>query len=132
MSQLRPLIDEKSGFLRSKVVTALIPGQIESLQLMDFYAGQSLDGKIVIEESLQPFNKKTPERDLKVAGSTGIVCNVDGAPIYRRTKFSFDVNAQDTYVKHTNTEEIKAAWAIENSKSSAIKPNVAEDFSIGG
>jgi hypothetical protein len=43
---------------------------------MGFYAGQELPGTIVIEESLTPFNKKAPERDLKIAGETGIVCRV--------------------------------------------------------
>jgi hypothetical protein len=131
VSQVRPMIDEKSGFLRPRVVTALIPGLVTDLQLMSFYAGQQLDGKVVIEESLAPFNSKTPERDLKVAGSTGIVCTVDGAPIYRRTKFSFDVNAQDTFVKHTNVEELRAAYAIQEGTSSAINnARPAEDLSI--
>ena len=131
VSQVRPMIDEKSGFLRPRVVTALIPGLITDLQLMSFYAGQQLDGKVVIEESLAPFNSKTPERDLKVAGTTGIVCTVDGAPIYRRTKFSFDVNAQDTFVKHTNVEELRAAYALQEGKSSAINnARPAEDLSI--
>jgi hypothetical protein len=131
VSQVRPMIDEKSGFLRPRVVTALIPGLVTDLQLMSFYAGQQLDGKVVIEESLAPFNSKTPERDLKVAGTTGIVCTVDGAPIYRRTKFSFDVNAQDTFVKHTNVEELRAAYAIQEGTSSAINnARPAEDLSI--
>jgi hypothetical protein len=131
VSQVRPMIDEKSGFLRPRVVTALIPGLVTDLQLMSFYAGQQLDGKVVIEESLAPFNSKTPERDLKVAGSTGIVCTVDGAPIYRRTKFSFDVNAQDTFVKHTNVEELRAAYALQEGTSSAINnARPAEDLSI--
>ena len=125
------MIDEKSGFLRPRVVTALIPGLVTDLQLMSFYAGQQLDGKVVIEESLAPFNSKTPERDLKVAGTTGIVCTVDGAPIYRRTKFSFDVNAQDTFVKHTNVEELRAAYALQEGTSSAINnARPAEDLSI--
>lgn len=131
VSQVRPMIDEKSGFLRPKLVTALIPGLITDLQLMSFYAGQQLDGKVVIEESLTPFNTKSPERDLKVAGATGIVCTVDGAPIYRRTKFSFDVNAQDTYVKHTNVEELRAAYALQEGNTSAINnARPAEDLSI--
>lgn len=131
VSQVRPMIDEKNGFLRPRLVTALIPGLITDLQLMSFYAGQQLDGKVVIEESLTPFNSKTPERDLKVAGGTGIVCTVEGQPIYRRTKFSFDVNAQDTFVKHDNVDQLRTAYALQEGKSSAIEnARPAEDLSI--
>jgi hypothetical protein len=131
VSQVRPMIDEKSGFLRPRLVTALIPGLITDLQLMSFYDGQQLDGKVIIEESLAPFNSKTPERDLKIAGGTGIVCTTGGQPIYRRTKFSFDVNAQDTFVKHDNVDQLRAAYALEQGKSSALEnARPTEDFNI--
>ena len=128
VKQTRLLIDEKSGFLRAKTVTALMPGLIEDLQAGGFYEGQNITGKIVIEESLEPFNKKNPERDLKIAGKTGIVCTQDGNPIYRRTKFSFNTDAEDTYKQHDNIDELRAAY--EADKASAVRPN--EDFSIGG
>ena len=127
VKQTRILADEKSGFLRAKTVTALMPGLVEDLQAADFYAGQAITGKIVIEEGLTPFNKKSPERDLKVAGKTGIVCRVDGEPIYRRTRFSFNAEAEDTYKQHDNVEELRTAYA--NEQVSAMSPN--EDFSIG-
>ena len=126
VSQVRLISDEKSGFLRAKTISALMPSTVEELQAGEFYAGQALTGKIVIEESLTPFNSKNPERDLKIAGKTGIVCRVEGQPIYRRTRFSFNENAKDTYVQHDNVEELRAAY--ESEKSSAIKPN--QDFAI--
>lgn len=128
VQQMKFVTDEKTGFLSAKNVTALVPGLVEELQIANFYPGQQLDGKIVIEESLTPFNKKNPERDLKVAGKTGIVCRVDGAPIYRRTRFSFNANAQDVFIQHDNVDELRNAYEAE--KSSAIKAN--EDFSIAG
>lgn len=128
VQQMKFVTDEKTGFLRARNVTALVPGLVEELQAANFYAGQQLDGKIVIEESLTPFNKKNPERDLKVAGKTGIVCRVEGQPIYRRTRFSFNANAQDVFVQHDNVDELRNAYEVE--KASAIKAN--EDFSIGG
>jgi hypothetical protein len=80
---------------------------------------------------LTPFNNKTPERDLKVAGGTGIVCTVGGQPIYRRTKFSFDANAQDTFVKHDNVDQLRDAYAAQSGTSSAINnARPAEDLSI--
>jgi hypothetical protein len=51
VQQTRTMVDD-NGFLRRKVITALLPALIEDLQEMNLYAGQALDGKIVIEESL--------------------------------------------------------------------------------
>jgi hypothetical protein len=129
VQQVRTMIDD-NGFLRRKPVSALIPGSVSELQESGFFAGQQLDGKIIVEESLEPFNDKTPERDLKIAGETGVVCTLGGLPIYRRTKFSFDSNATDISIKHDNVDELRIAYAAANkSNSSAIKAN--EDFSIG-
>ena len=97
VQQIRTMIDD-NGFLRRKPVSALIPGTLAELKESGFFAGQQLDGKIVVEESLEPFNDKTPERDLKVAGETGIVCTLGGLPIYRRTKFSFDATGADALI----------------------------------
>lgn len=129
VQQVRTMIDD-NGFLRRKPISALIPGTLVELQDSGFFAGQQLDGKIIVEESLTPFNDKTPERDLKIAGETGIVCTVNGSPIYRRTKFSFDGAVSDTLVKHDNVEQLRAAYSVQTGKSAAVRPN--DDFSIGG
>jgi hypothetical protein len=34
-------------------------------------------------------------------------------------------------IQHDNVEQLRNAYAAESGKSSAIKPNTAEDFSIG-
>ena len=128
VQQTRTMIDD-NGFVRRKSITALMPGTIEDLKAMNLYGGQALDGKIVIEESLNPFNKKNPERDLKIAGETGIVCTLGGLPIYRWTKLSFNEAAVDSTVEHDNVDELKAAYAAQTSKQ-AIQPS--EDFTIEG
>jgi hypothetical protein len=125
VQQIRTVIDD-NGFLRRKPVSALIQGTLQELQDSNFYGGQALDGKIVIEESLTPFNNKTPERDLKVAGETGIVCRLGGMPIYRRTKFTLTSNASDDLIKHDNVDELRAAY--NTPKTSAVTPN--KDFEI--
>jgi hypothetical protein len=117
---------DDNGFLRRKKLSAIISAPIQDLKDADYYKGQLLDGKIVIQESLTPFNSKTPERDLKVAGSTGIVCRVEGAPVYRRTLYTEKENVKDTFIAHDNIEELRAAY--DSAKSSAIKPN--EEFGI--
>ena len=129
LQQVRTVVDD-NGFLRRKPVSALIPGYVSELQETGFFAGQQLDGKIIVEESLEPFNDKTPERDLKIAGETGVVCTLGGLPIFRRTKFSFDANGADTLIKHDNVEQLRAAYSAQNAKSAALQPN--DDFSIGG
>jgi len=126
--QTKAIID-KNGFLSRKVLTALVPGELEDLKALGYYAGQVLDANIVVDESLSPFNKKDPSRDLKIAGQTGIVCTLDGEPIYRRTRVTFNLSETDTPIKHNNTDELKAAWEKEQS-TKAIKAN--EDFSIEG
>jgi len=45
-----------------------------------------------------------------VAGDTGIVCCVDGEPIYRTTSYDQDPLSTDYLVQHTNGEDIKDAY----------------------
>jgi hypothetical protein len=127
LQQVRTVVDD-NGFLRRQVMSALIQAPVGILQEMGYHAGQILDGKIIIKESLTPFNKKNPERDLKVAGKTGIVCTVEGQPIYRKTVYNTSSNAADLTIQHDNIEELRNAYATQNATSKAIVPN--EDFTI--
>jgi hypothetical protein len=127
LQQVRTLVDD-NGFLRRQVMSALIQAPVGILQEMGYHSGQVLDGKIIIKESLTPFNKKSPERDLKVAGKTGIVCTLNGQPIYRKTVYNTSSNAADLTIQHDNIEELRAAYSAQNAVSSAVKPN--EDFAI--
>lgn len=129
VEQVRTLVDD-NGFLRRKSVSALIQGTIADLQESGFYAGQELPGNVVVMESMEPFNKKNPERDYKVAGETGILCTVEGAPIFRKTVYTTASNAEDVTIKHDNVEELRIAYAKQASAatSSAVKtPNVNFD-----
>ncbi len=103
------------NWVKNQKRTALIFGKIEDLRLLDLTANQQLDGKIIIEESFVPFNVKNAEREIKMAGETGIHCHVDGQPIYRRSRYTKNINEQDTFIQHTNTEEIKEALAAMKS-----------------
>lgn len=125
LEQVRTLIDD-NGFLKRKVISTLVQGEIEVLNDTAFYAGQELPGSICIIESLVPFNKKDPNRDLKIAGETGIICTVDGEPIYRKTLYISSTNANDTLVKHTNVDELREAYN-KSEKTKAIKPNNSFD-----
>lgn len=127
LQQVRSIIND-NGFLSRNVMSALIKAPVDILKEMNYQAGQVLNGQIIIKESLTPFNKKDPERDLKVAGKTGVVCKVDDQPIYRKTVYSTSSNATDITIQHTNTDELKEAFIAQNGVSSAIKPN--EEFTL--
>jgi len=127
LEQTRTLIDD-NGFLRRKTVSTLIQGEISVLQASGFYAGQELQGNILIKESMTPFSKKEPTRDVKVAGDTGIVCSVEGAPIYRKTVYSTAANAEDITIQHDNVEELRTAYASQKTTGSAVKPSA--DFNL--
>lgn len=95
------------GWLRNTKRSALIKGKVEDLLDAMFKEGEELPGKIVVVESLVPFNEQNPERDLKIAGDTGVVCRVDDQPIFRQTFYTTNESAQDQIIMHTNTSEIK-------------------------
>jgi len=109
VEQKRVIIDER-GWARKKTVSALIPGTIADLKEIGWAAGEFIEGKVQILESLTPFNKKDPERDYKIAGKTGIVCCLDGNPIYRKTLYNPNPDAKDETIQHNNTEAIKAKY----------------------
>ena len=81
----------------------------EDLKAFNLNPNQELDGKIVVEESFIPFNPNNAERELKMAGDTGIPCLVDGQPIYRRTRYTTNLTEQDVLIQHNNTEDIREA-----------------------
>lgn len=108
VEQKRTVITEK-GWVRSKTLSALMHGSVEELESLQFMAGEILPGKIVIKESLTPFNPKDPSLDYKVAGKTGIVCMVDDQPIYRKCFYNQSGTDTDSTISHTNSESIRQA-----------------------
>jgi hypothetical protein len=108
VEQKRTILNNK-GWVNTKVLSSLIHGSVEELQSLDFVAGQVLPGKIVIKESLFPFNAKEPSADYKIAGRTNIVCTVGGQPIYRKTFYNQSGTENDEFVSHDNVEDIRRA-----------------------
>jgi hypothetical protein len=105
------------GWLRRSRRSALIKGLVKDLQDSKFTEGQELDGKIVVVESFVPFNPENPDRDLKLAGETGIICRVDDQPIYRQSFYTPNVNAHDTLIPHTNSDEIREVQSAQKTLS---------------
>jgi len=106
------VIFSTQGWVNNKQLSTLIHGKVEDLTTLGYTAGQQLDGKIVTKEQLQPFNENDPDRDLKYAGDTGIVCCKHGEPIYRRTFYTLDPTEQDALISHTNSDDIRAANGV--------------------
>ena len=108
------------GWLRNTTRYALIKGKVEDLLSCNYQEGTEISGKIVVRESLTPFNPENAARDLKVAGNTGVVCRVDDQPIYRQTFFTTNLKASDELITHTNTDEIKDVQAAQKSILSKV------------
>ena len=118
------------GWVKKSNLSALLQGRLEDLQEIGFESMDSLPGKIIFKEQLEPFSTNDPDRDLKKAGDTGIICCVDGQPIYRKTFFVMDMNAQDTLLAHTNGQDIREANGSNMLNSNSAKPTSAQAFGI--
>ena len=116
-------LEQKSNIINGNWVknqrkTCLIFGKFEELQDFDFKKDDELDGNIIIEESFIPFNENNAEKEMKMAGDTGIPCLVDGQPIYRRTRYTTNLSETDILIQHNNVAEIKEA--IEANKELSL------------
>jgi len=126
VEQVRMEVDDSTGFAKMKKISALIPGTVIDLKGFGWSNGQEVAGKIRIVEKLEPFNKKDPERDYKIAGKSEIVCCQDGQPIYRKHFFTLNSELEDVREPHTNDAEISAFYS--NAKQEAIEPNKEFDL----
>lgn len=95
------------GWIEERQLSALVHGRLEMLLKQNFSEGQELNGKIVVKESLTPFDGSTDDRDLKYAGATGIPCLLDDQPIYRRTFYTENQQEESELVQHNNSEMIR-------------------------
>lgn len=100
----------RNGWANTSNRSALIKGKMEALEQLGLAKAKKLDGKIVILESTEAFNPKDPDRDLKIAGSTGIICcTADGEPIYRTTYYDPTGSDVDELIPHANGDAIREA-----------------------
>ena len=123
-----------SGWVKKSNISTLLHGKLEDLNDMGLESMESLSGKIIIKEQLEPFSASNGDRDLKIAGLTGIVCCVDGQPIYRKTFFVVDITAQDVLVAHNNGQDIKDANSLDNKTkvNEKVTATAAEAFGFDG
>lgn len=115
-----------NNWVKKSELSTLIHGTIDDLKEIGYDNMTELNGKIIVKESLEPFSKNDPDRDLKIAGETGIICCYHGQPIYRKTFFTHDVNAEDETIAHTNGDAIREANS--NFAPNAISKDVFREI----
>ena len=109
LTQKRRIIGA-NNFVNVKQLSTLIHGKIEDLEETGLQHTKEINGKIYVIEQTTPFNEENPDIDLKMAGTTGIICATsDGEPIYRKTFYSEDENVSDILVPHANGDAIREA-----------------------
>lgn len=106
--QKLPVIN-KNGWLRMSIRYGFIKGLVEDLKEANLYPDKIISGKIIVKESLEPFSEENPEKHLKIAGSSGVVCTINDQPIYRDTIYTTNEDARDVYIDHDNSDQIIAA-----------------------
>lgn len=111
------------GWLKQATRSAFIKGKISDLEAANYKDGEEISGKIVIKESLKPFNDVMPDKHLKIAGDTGIVCRFDDQPIYRQSFFTKNFNIDDEFINHTNSDEIKNVQKAQKEMNKIILEN---------
>lgn len=112
------------GWMKKRTLSALISGKVEELKDFGFTKDQVLPGKIVVLEDIKPFQAENPDKDVKLAGDTGIICSIGGEPIYRRTIFTDNLDATDSLLEHDNTEEIQHAYAEAQAEKAESVDNI--------
>ena len=114
------IVEIGRGWANDKSRSALLAGKVETLMKMNLSNNMPIKGKIVVEESLEPFNSIDPDRDLKYAFSGGPLCVYEDQPIYRKTFFTNNLEEEDTFIAHTNGDEIREASAAQRNNNDLV------------
>ena len=107
-----------NNWLKSQNRSTLVHGKVEELE-QSFSDMDSLPGQLVIREQIIAFDTNDSDRDLKMAGETGVICKAvdtetgEIVPIYRKTFFDPTMNMTDVLVPHVNSDEIREANGFE-------------------
>lgn len=110
----------EGGWLKYTRRSALIKGLVEDLKQAGFKAGEEITGQIIVKESLEPFNPENPEKNLKRAGSDGVILTREGKPIYRETFFTVDPYKEDEFIAHDNIEEVKSQMEVKKLEGTSL------------
>tara|TARA_R100000231_G_scaffold46258_4_gene39752 strand:+ start:2337 stop:2933 length:597 start_codon:yes stop_codon:yes gene_type:complete len=118
----------KQGFFDHKTRSYLMKGEIEKLQPLGITADTTFEGNLVRIESFEPFRNTEPERDLKIAGDTGVICKgVDPdtgeiRDIYHTMEYDASGTVKDQLIPHVNGQEIRDAQGNTTTTDKVVKP----------
>lgn len=115
-------VEVSNGWVRRKVRSSIVPGLVSDLKAIGWKANQLLEGKITVKESLEPIMQSNPDFGVKRAGQDGPICLFEDQAIYRRTYYTMDVNDTDTFIQHTNVDEIRESNSQRSSTVETAKP----------
>ena len=107
-----------NNWLKTQNRSTLVHGKVEELE-QSFSNMDSIPGQLVIREQIIAFDTNDSDRDLKMAGETGVICKAvdtetgEIVPIYRKTFFDPTMNMTDVLVPHVNSDEIREANGFE-------------------
>jgi hypothetical protein len=108
-------VDRSGAMDKVTVLSALRSTSAEAFNASPLVAGEILDGKILIKESVTK-NPFKANQEPKRAGKDGPVCLFNGLPIYRETEFTTDLSAQNVLIAYTSLAPVAVkAKAILNS-----------------
>jgi len=113
-----------TGWVKKSTKSTLLHGLVEDLKAIGIKKKKVLPGCIYTIEQFTPFTKDNPDRDLKVAGRTGIICCKDGEPIYRKSFYDPTGTMEDDLQPHNNNQAIREANSDE--VMTLLKDNVKE------
>ena len=128
-----------NNWLKTNSRSTLVHGKVEELE-QSFANMDSIPGQLVIREQITPFSEIDSDRDLKMAGQTGIICKAvdtetgEIVPIYRKTFFDPTMNMTDILVAHVNSDEIREANGFEakevKSETKSTRRNKKEETPV--
>jgi hypothetical protein len=107
-----------NNWLKKQSRSTLVHGKVEELE-QSFSGMDHLNGQLIIREQITAFDNNNPDRDLKMAGETGVICKAvdketgEIVPIYRKTFFDPTMQMEDTLMPHVNSDEIREANGFE-------------------
>ena len=98
-----------NGWINTRILHTLLHGKVEAIKDLGISKMKYLPGQIIVTEQLTPFNEEDSDQDYKYAGKTGVVCCVDGQPIYRKCFYDATGLKEDELIAHTNGDDIRIA-----------------------
>lgn len=93
----------EKGFITEQTRSATLTVETKLAEKLAWKEGTVLPGKIVVQESFEPFYEG---QECKINPDTKAEVKVDGKNVYRQSRYTDDVNAVDTLITVTSTSTV--------------------------